>query len=133
VSLNKWSRIVQGFENDLLPSFKAVLEMDDTLRNQMVVYVEKCLNPQFESTQYERERKALRMVSQDAILHSNLAMVAYNLVAKANALLKKHGVMAELQFTLRELDFYSKTKQMVQNTLKLPTANKFTVEDDDEN
>jgi hypothetical protein len=61
-----------------------------------------------------------------------MAMVANNLVTKTNALLNKHRIMAELLYTVQHLALCSKTKQLVNTTVKLPTATKLTAIDDDD-
>ena len=70
------------------------------------------------------------MANQAAMLQSNVSVEAANILAKANALMNAHGVMAELTFTVRELRPFS-TKQIGKNTVRIPTAIKFTLIDDE--
>ena len=133
VSPRKWERVVESFRTELLPAVQQSLTMDRVLGSEMGVYTGKQMEKGYWGFGQEshHEKKVFLMTHQAAVLHSNVALVANNVVSKANALLNRHGVMAELSFTVKELPNYS-TKQRGKNTINIPTAIKFTPIDDDD-
>jgi len=131
VSAAKWSRIVTSFRDELVPALQHSLNMERVLRNEMKVYKNKqMVKGQIGfGLESQHEKKVYMMTHQAAIQHSNLALVASNLISKANALLNGHGVLAELSFTQKTLPKYSHTKES--NTIGLPCAILFTPIDDE--
>lgn len=133
VSQRKWSRLVESFQTQLLPAIQQSLTMDQVLGNEMTAYTGKQMGKGYVGFGQEshHEKKVFLMTHQSAIQHSNLTMVAQNVLTKANALLNCHGVMAELDFTVKGLPNYS-TKQRGKNTISYPTMILFTPIDDDD-
>ena len=132
VSTHKWSRLVEAFQTQLLPAIQQSLTMDQVLGNEMRAYTGKQMGKGFVGFGQEshHERKVFLMTHQAAIQHSNLTMVANNVVTKANALLNGHGVMAEFDFTVKGLQNYS-TNQRGKNSISYPTLILFTPIDND--
>lgn len=132
VSSRKWNCLVESFTTELMPAVQQALNMERILNSEMSLYTRKQMGKGYIGFGQEsrHERKVFLMTHQASILHSNLSMVASNVVGKANALLNAHGVMAELAFTVRELPRFS-TKQKGRNTINIPMAIKFTPLDDE--
>lgn len=127
VSQRKWSRVAESFQTELVPAVQQLLDMDQVLESEMHAYTSKQMGKGFVGYGQEsnHERKVFMMTHQAAIQHSNLILVANNILCKTNALLNGHGVMAELDFTLKRLKNFS-TKQHGHNTIRIPTMILFT-------
>ena len=127
VSKRKWSRLAESFQTELLPSVQQLLTMDQILASEMNAYTSKQMGKGYVGFGQEsnHEKKVFMMTHQAAILHSNLILVANNILCKANALLNGNGVMAELEYTLKTLPNYS-SKQTGRNTISIPTMILFT-------
>ncbi|CAB9504924.1 expressed unknown protein [Seminavis robusta] len=92
VSEQTWKHITDAFAKDLVPALKRALAMDGIFRYEMGRYVRAQVilggiaGKVQVGTESSREKKIHMMTLQSAIQHNNLAMVANNVLAKANAL-----------------------------------------------
>ncbi|CAB9500874.1 expressed unknown protein [Seminavis robusta] len=127
VSEQKWKRVLDAFAKDLVPALNDALAMDAVFYSEMERYVGAQMEKGYIGwgQESQHERKVYMMTQQSAIQRDNVAMVANNVLAKANALLNMHGIMAQLDFKKRSLPQFSR-KQQVLNMALIPYGITFT-------
>ena len=132
VSDQKWERCFHAFSNEVLPELKIFLRMNTIFKNEMADYTGKQMSKGYVGFGMEsgHEKKVFMMLNQTSSTHSNVVLVASNALARSNALLNSHGIMAELIFEEMIFPQFSK-KYNERNHMKLPVGLRFTSIDDE--
>lgn len=123
VTPSEWQMLVSSFTNELITAVRHSLKMDKLVANEM---------ENFRSTQMAKgfvgfgsesghERQVFRMHHQAGIQHTNLAMVASNVLVEANCILNPYRVKAKIGFTTKELVAF-KAGQGGKNAVLIPTS-----------
>ena len=111
-----------------MPALQASLRMDAIFNGEMGDYATKQMMKGYVGwgLESEHESKVFKMTNQSSILHSNLSMVATNVLMEANAILNgPYKLKAQLAFRVQRLPPFS-SKQPTNNTIMIPTALEFS-------
>lgn len=132
VTTTKWMKIVDAYSYKLLPSMYESNQMDKSFVQEMTSFVGAQMvgGAVGFGTESRREKKAFSMTYQASILADNCNLHAYNVLAKANALLNAHGILAQLTFSSTPVPKWSEKLQQEKNVVLRPSGIEFVSLDD---
>mmetsp|Transcript_15452 Transcript_15452/g.29496 ORF Transcript_15452/g.29496 Transcript_15452/m.29496 type:complete len:253 (+) Transcript_15452:92-850(+) len=101
----EWKKFASTFRDELLPSIHKTVNLAQTFSKEMDSFVGSQMMRGYVGfgTESMQEKKAFVLTHNAALEHSNLSMIATNLVMEANATFNPYGIWAKLVFSERHL------------------------------
>jgi hypothetical protein len=101
----EWREFVSQYQNELLPHVETLSSLERVFNKLMEGFVGQQMVRGYVGFGSEsmQEKKAHTLVHHTAIEHSNLSMVATNLLMEANATFNSYGIWAKLVFEERSV------------------------------
>lgn len=128
VTASEWAMIFDAFHTQLAPAIYVSEKHETIYQKEMAAFTGKQMGKGYIGFGQEshHEKKVHGMVHQSSVLQNNATLIASNVVAMANAILMKYGIMVQLILRSQILAKYS-TKQTKPNKQLVPAGLEFIV------